>query len=416
MLFMLSSSLLWLASCSDDDGSNITPPLSNEVKSGIIEKDETWTNDQIWELSGKVIVTNGATLTIEKGTIIKARTGTGSLASALIIARGAKIIAEGTAQQPIIFTSVEDNIELGKKAGTNLDRKNNELWGGVIILGRAPVSAEKGDNESQIEGIPAEESFGLYGGNIADDNSGVFKYVSIRHGGVSIGSGNEINALTLGGVGSGTTIDHVEVFATLDDGLEFFGGTVNATNILVYWMGDDGIDIDQNYSGTIDNFVVIHGSGVGTDEGLEIDGPEGTLNNGFFTLRNGTLISDNAEGSAADFKSKAQGTIENVVWRDYAGGASIKIRASYESDCATGKEDAFAYLTNTSPTLIFNNVSFGSVSVYTSSADASNTTCSVPAADQDAAEAEIPNSTSATGADTTEFEGWTLASAVSSLI
>jgi hypothetical protein len=415
-LFLVSGSLFWLGSCNNDDGPEINPEVPNEVKSGLITEDETWTNDQIWELSGKVIVTNGATLTIEKGTIIKGRLGTGSLASALIIARGAKIMAEGTAVQPVIFTSIEDDIKIGETAGTNLSKQSNELWGGVIILGKAPVSAEKGDNEAQIEGIPAEESFGLYGGTIADDNSGVFKYVSIRHGGVSIGAGNEINALTLGGVGTATTVDHVEVFATLDDGVEVFGGTVNPTNILVYWMGDDGIDIDQNYSGTIDNFMVIHGSGVGTDEGLEIDGPEGTLDDGFFTLRNGTLISDNAEGSAADFKSKAQGTIQNVVWRDYAGGAAIKIRASYDADCTTGKEDAFVYLTNASPKLVFNNVSFGSVNVYTSSADASGNTCAVPASDQTAAEGKISNSTSATGADISEFEGWTLTSVVSDII
>ena len=215
---------------------------------------------------------------------------------------------------PIIFTSIDDNIELGQLAGTNLDVDNNELWGGLIILGSAPISAENGDTETQIEGIPAEEEYGKYGGDNSTDDSGILKYVSIRHGGVSIGDGNEINGLTLGGVGSGTTIDHVEVFATLDDGIEFFGGTVNVTNAIVSYQGDDGIDIDMNYSGEVDNFMVIHG-GADTDEGLEIDGPEGsTHTDGLFTLRNGTIMSADGAGTPADLKARAQGNLIDLVF------------------------------------------------------------------------------------------------------
>lgn len=382
--------------------------IPNEIKTGLITSNETWTADRIYELSGRVIVDAGATLTIEAGTIIKGKEGDGSLASALIIARGAKLMANGTAENPIIFTSILDDIEVGEKMGSNLTKNDNQKWGGVIILGNAPISAESGDNEASIEGLPGDETFGLYGGSIADDNSGTITYVSIRHGGALIGEGNEINGLTLGGVGNGTVINHVEVFATLDDGIECFGGTVNISNAMVFWQGDDGIDLDQNYSGTIDNWVVSHGDGVGTDEGLEIDGPEGTANDGLFTLSNGTVKSDGIAGSAADLKSKAQGTLNNVKFEGYAGGATLKIRASYQNNCSEAKEDAFTHLTDANATLVITSSEFGNVNVYTSSTDANDSDCAVSDADQTAA-ATAATSTSATGADMSVFS-WTAAS------
>ncbi|MEN8250239.1 MAG: hypothetical protein ABFS32_15000 [Bacteroidota bacterium] len=386
------------------------PPPANEVVSGAITSNTTWTSDRIWELASKVVVEDGATLTIEPGTIVKGRTGAGSLATALIVARGGMIDAQGTAAAPIIFTSIEDNIEVGELAGTNLTEEDKDKWGGVIILGKAPISAENGDTETQIEGIPPEDTFGLYGGSDATDNSGTMKYVSIRHGGAEIGAGNEINGLTLGGVGNGTTLDHIEIFATLDDGIEFFGGTVNVTNLIISYQGDDGVDIDQNYSGTVDNFMVLHG-GSDTDEGLEIDGPEGsTYTDGKFTLTNGTVMTLGGadEGTPADLKSKAQGTIDNVIFSAYSSG-NLKIRASYQNDCADAKTDAYTHLIAGDLALITSK--FDGVSVYTKSVAADGTTsCSVKAADQTAAEGAAVSSDSATGASSSEFDNWTLAS------
>ncbi|NNK40960.1 MAG: hypothetical protein HKP45_09940, partial [Winogradskyella sp.] len=131
---------------------------------GAITEDTTWTNDNIYQLNQKVVVEAGVTLTINPGTIIKGSPGTGSLASALIVARDATLNAQGTADSPIIFTSTSDNISCGQTAGTNLDQNDRGLWGGLIVLGNAPCSFSGDITEAQIEGIPADDTFGLYGG------------------------------------------------------------------------------------------------------------------------------------------------------------------------------------------------------------------------------------------------------------
>ena len=373
-------------SAKKNDGScEYTEESTNIIKSGSITSDETWTSDNIYELRGKVIVPNGVTLTIEPGTIIKGSEGSSTLASALVVAKGGKIFADGTPTKPIIFTTVLDNIKKGELVGTNLTETDNGLWGGVIILGNAPISAGDGDILTQIEGIPVSDSYGSFGGNNELDNSGSLSYISIRHSGTLIGAGNEINGLTLGGVGSGTNISNIEVVGNLDDGIEFFGGTVNASNILVSFQGDDGIDIDMNYSGIVNNFVVING--YNSDEGLEVDGPEGTTyTNGLFTLSNGLIYNYDGSTPSNDFKSKAQGYINNVKL------GNIKIRASYQNDCVDPKTDAFTHLTDQSPKLFFTDCEYDNVVVYTVSQDDNGlNTCPVPAVDQTNAENMIIN-------------------------
>ena len=338
-----------------DDGSCVaaTPVVSAptqgaETKTGKISADETWTSNNIYTLNGKVVVEDGVTLTIEAGTIIKGAEGQESAASALVVAQGGKLMAEGTAENPIIFTSTLDNITYDQKVGTNLKKTNNELWGGIVICGKAKVSTENGDAEGNIEGINPSDGFGKYGGANDADNSGSLAYVSIRHGGISIGEGNELNALTLGGVGNGTKISNIEVYATLDDGIECFGGSVDITDALVFYQGDDGLDLDQNYSGTISGFAVIHGDGIGTDEALEVDGPEGsTHSSGKFTITNGICKSEGIEGTPGDFKSGAQGNVTNVTFMySSATKKAIKFRTKFVApgtDC-THKGDAYKNL------------------------------------------------------------------------
>lgn len=257
-----------------------TEPVENKDKvvTGLITEDTYWYADTAYEMAGKVVVEEGATLFIEAGTTIQARDGQGSVSTALIIAQGGKIEAVGTPQAPIVFTSIYDQGQL--------DESDQGLWGGIVILGKAPISADA--TPSLIEGIPANVGYGEYGGTDATDNSGVLKYISIRHAGTLLGDGNELNGLTLGGVGSGTVIDNIEVVGNLDDGIEFFGGCVDASNLLVWAQGDDAFDIDQAYAGTISNFVNVEGAD--SDHALEIDGPEGNYSDTFI-MENGILIS-----------------------------------------------------------------------------------------------------------------------------
>lgn len=286
-----------LTSCKKDkeDDDVVPPPVETPgtvVVTSNISANTTWEAGTIYQLAGRITVTNGATLTIEAGTIIKGEAGTGANATALLIARGGKLNANGTATSPIIFTSVADEIDYADMAAGNFGSPNlestvNGLWGGVIILGKAPISASNdvGDvSEVQIEGIPTSDPNGLYGGNVANDNSGTIRYISIRHGGANIGSGNEINGLTLGGVGNGTTIENVEIVGNQDDGIEWFGGTVNVSNAVVWNCGDDGIDTDQAWSGSLNNFVVVGAIG----HSFELDGPEGSAIGGH-SISNGSI-------------------------------------------------------------------------------------------------------------------------------
>jgi hypothetical protein len=283
---------------------------------GNITTNTTWVTGKTYVLTTRVAITSGVTLTIQPGVVVKGQAGTGANATALLIARGAKIMAEGTATQPIIFTSVADEIVPGQVASPNLDNDLSGLWGGLIILGNAPISASSAS--VQIEGIPASDQNGLYGGDNAADNSGVVRYISIRHGGANIGEGNEINGLTLGGVGSGTVIENVEIVANQDDGVEFFGGTVNVKNIVVWNAGDDGVDTDQAWGGSIDNFVVI--AGADTDHTLEIDGPEGTYE-AAHTVMNGTLIGSPV-AELGDFRDGARGTFKNLYFVNFPDPAT----------------------------------------------------------------------------------------------
>ena len=324
-------------------------PFADSTLEGNITENKTLDASKIWLIKGRVSVIDGTTLTIPAGTIIKAASGTGADASTLIVARGGKMIANGTADNPIIMTAAADNIEVGgtyPESGPALNVDTRGLWGGLLILGKAPCSFKSDVTELQIEGIPTSDTNGLYGGSVADDNSGSFQYISIRHGGAEIGEGNEINGLTLGGVGSGTTVNQIEVLGNVDDGIEFFGGTVKATNLLVWGQGDDAIDIDQGYAGTIDGALVVLTAA--SDHGFEIDGPEGSAP-GRFTLKNATVIgatddcdAEGVDGEMADFRKGATGDILNILFKDFAGGKDVELDAFADASTYTAGTLTFA--------------------------------------------------------------------------
>lgn len=306
-------------------GVNVTTITDNGSGTGTV----TWTKNNVYLLDGLVFVNDGQTLTIEPGTIIKGKEGQGEDASALIIARGAKIMAEGTAEEPIIFTTEADNISRntdGELSGmSQLPKDRGGLWGGLIVLGKAGLNSAPGT--SAIEGISTDETRGLYGGTANDDNSGVLKYISIRHGGSNIGSDNEINGLTLGGVGSGTTIEYVEVIANQDDGIEFFGGTAQVKYALVANCGDDSFDYDEGFRGFGQFWVSIDPAGFHGEHDGGTD-PETAEPYATPTIFNATYIG---------------GAQSNITFRDNAGGFyNNSIFESFGSDLAVNVEDLAA--------------------------------------------------------------------------
>lgn len=236
-----AAATIFFSSCSNntDEEEDLNPTTTGAVEvSGDISASTTWTAGKIYLLKGFVYVTNGATLTIEPGTIIK---GDKASKATLVITRGAKINATGTVDKPIVFTSA---VAAGGRGSGD--------WGGIILLGKAPINPT---SVAQIEGgLDAKgdaAKYVQYGGTDAADNSGTLKYVRIEYAGIPFSADNEINGLTLGGVGSGTTLDFIEVYRSGDDAFEFFGGSVNAKHLLAIGTVDDDFDTDFGYSGKI---------------------------------------------------------------------------------------------------------------------------------------------------------------------
>lgn len=250
---MLSVAACLTACSSDDDNNNVgggtvdpltegtqilfntdgtENPNGTEIGSGVQEftfKGKQTLKKGVYTLKGWVYIADGAELTIEPGTVIK---GDKETKAALIAERGGKLIAKGTATAPIVFTS--EQAKGSRKPGD---------WGGVILCGKAPNNA----GEQQIEGGPRSK----HGGSDANDNSGVLEYVRIEFAGYPFQTDKEINGLTLGSVGSGTKIDHIQVSYSNDDSFEWFGGTVNCDHLIAYKGWDDDFDTDYGFSGNV---------------------------------------------------------------------------------------------------------------------------------------------------------------------
>ncbi len=296
----------------------------------------TWTKDNVYVLTERVYVNPGDVLTIEAGTVIQgvSQTMSNPEPGALIVSRGAQIIAEGTRDEPIIFTAENDDLS----DPSDIALFGNGFWGGVIILGNASLNSAPG--QTGIEGIPAGTARAQYGAIDTDndsifdsfddaDNSGIFRYVSIRYGGDEIGIGNEINGLTLGGVGSGTTIDHVEVLFNFDDGIEFFGGTVNTSHMIAAYCGDDAFDYDEGFRGKGQFWAVFQKDGFG-DRGGEHDGgtsPETGTPLATPEIYNATFIGggEAAGKRAMTLRDNAGGTYKNSIFTEYGRGIDIEL-------------------------------------------------------------------------------------------
>ena len=283
-----------------------------------IDDNQTWTNDRIWLMNGKVVIRNGGILTIEAGTIVKAEDGQGADATALVIAKGGTLFANGTAENPIVFTDKADQLSYSNadRISPNRVATDTGKWGGIIMLGQATVGEDGG--EDTIEGIATGYDWTQYGGSLDADSSGQLDYISIRHSGTQLGNGDEIQGLTLGGVGSGTIVQNIEIVGSNDDGIEIFGGTVNVTNLTIWAQSDDAVDLDEGYAGTITNVAIqMKASG---DNAFEIDGTEDGTDtlDGQFTVKDVTFIGVAGNTEKTDqlghWKSDATGTTENVLY------------------------------------------------------------------------------------------------------
>ncbi len=296
-----------------------------------------WTSDNVYVLNGFVFVDTLATLTIEPGTVIKGKPGQGENASALIVTRGAKIYANGTPTQPIIFTAEADDVN----DPNDLPLEARGLWGGVILLGRARLNSTPG--VTAIEGIPTTEPRGLYGGDDDEDSSGLMRYVSIRHGGTDIGAGNEINGLTFGAVGNGTLVEFIEVFSNNDDGYEFFGGKPRTRYLVSAFNRDDAFDYDEGFRGRGQFWFAIQAPDVG-NRGGEHDGgtdPEDGQPFAIPYIYNATYIGSGATSSNVDndvtlkLRDNAGGKYFNSIFTDFVGaGVDIEDLASGEDSRA----------------------------------------------------------------------------------
>lgn len=329
-------SLLSVTSCvkvNFDEDTTTAPPVDPDNKeiTGTISSSRFYAKGT-YTLKGYVYVTEGATLTFEAGSIIKSDI---TEKGALIIERGGKLIADGKANNPIVFTS-------GKPVGQRAPGD----WGGIILLGKAPTNRPL-DPGPTIEGGVGRK----YGGTDPNDESGILRYVRIEFAGIAAEPGSEINGLTLGGVGAGTIIENVQVSFGNDDAYEFFGGTVNAKNLIALATADDDFDFDFGYTGKIQfaismrkpDFVDAGDAGNGIESDNDGSGTTATPNTRP-QLSNFTFVGpNNATGTASNhnyanrWRRRAQFVLRNSILVGYQkGGFAIESKGSWDDYITAG--------------------------------------------------------------------------------
>jgi hypothetical protein len=312
-----------------------------------------WTSNNVYRLMEPVFVTNGATLTIQPGTVIRGKLDSNA---SLVIGRGSKIDAQGTAANPIVFTCEGDD-NVGASAGTGVwAQKNNGIgkkWGGVILLGRTYLATSIGGAVAspnsalslQIEGTGDYGDLTRYGGGMDDDDSGVMRYCSIRYGGYILAAANEINGLSLGAVGRQTDLDHIEVFQNADDDYEFFGGTVNCKYLVAWNSTDDGFDTDEGYRGKGQFFLRAQGPlstiSEKSDKGTEEDGGMGdtTQPSSIPTWYNWTQVglgkATSKKNTAIHLRDGSGGRFYNSMFMDFGGACAL-----FEGDAGDADGDS----------------------------------------------------------------------------
>ena len=341
-----------------------------------ISANTTWSASETYLLDGLIFVRPGATLIIEPGTVIKGKeapsASTGDLASGLVVMVNADLIADGNADAPIIFTAEADNVN----DPTDTDENDRGLWGGVILLGRSTTNSTPAINN--IEGVPASNDTRFGCDNAVagfecdeEDSSGILRYVSIRHGGFGFETDSEINGATFGAVGSGTIIEHVEVFANSDDAFEFFGGTAQGKYLIGAFGGDDVFDTDRGFRGKFQFGLAINSPGNDAGRCLENDSGVSTLGGedttpyaipvysnltciGAGEGADDTQLGEEGNSAALQLRDNTGGKIYNSIFADYPGSAvNIEALSSGEDT-----ENRFGQNTENDDLTIRNNYFF----------------------------------------------------------
>ena len=271
--------------------------------SGVYTADLTLNPDIEYIVTGPVLIASGATFTVPAGMTIKAEPV--GVNAYIAIQQGAKIEANGTAANPIVFTS-------------NAAAPSSGNWGGIVLCGRAPINSTA---DGSTDTATTEVGGLSYGGNVSDDDSGSIQYVRIEYAGGAIDGNAELNSLSVYAVGTGTVIDYVEAYEGSDDGFEFFGGTVEASHLVVVNSEDDSIDWTEGFIGSITDAYVQHGTS--HDKAFKCDGYNTDFSNvgGYFsapTVTNVTIVGANdGTSEAIRLRAGTQGTFNNIVFNDF---------------------------------------------------------------------------------------------------
>jgi hypothetical protein len=337
-LLTLSCCLTLITGCPADDGAADAGDAGETAETGgegqcvdvsaDIDADTTWTADNCYVLTTLVFV-NGATLTIEPGTEIRGLNG-----SALIIEKDSTIVAQGTADAPIVFTS-------------NLDSPAPGDWGGLVLIGEATSNIGVG----MAEGFPVPPT---YGGTNDAHNCGSLSYVRVEYAGFAISEGNELNGITFYACGTGTTVDHVQSHMGLDDGIEMFGGTFDADHIVVTGANDDSLDMDQGFHGTLSHVFIHQNPSVGdncfevSNQGTDFSAVPKTAPE----ICNATCVGSGAGGEKSKGITIKEGT--NGSWH-----ASIFTNVTNEATLLA--DDATAAEAMADAIAIANNIFFGNL-------------------------------------------------------
>ena len=319
LLLKIFAFTILLVGCANDDTADITINIDGDGQTvdpneteigGTLTEDLTLITGTEYALTSALIVPEGRTLTVEPGVVVKAATGSDVYIAVL---QGGMINAEGTSSNPIVFTSATATPNPGD-------------WGGLIVLGRAPINSVVGGDAtstSEIAGLP-------YGGSIANDNSGIIRYVRIEYSGGAADAASENNGFSFYAVGNGTTIQYIQAFEGADDGVEFFGGTVDASFISVVGAQDDSVDWTEGYTGSLTNVYIEHRQS--HDKGIEGDGFNTDIGNNsdpvFWSAPTITNLTINGLGSsnqneAIRLRAGTRAIFNNVLLEGFAEGFDL---------------------------------------------------------------------------------------------